>query len=110
MRGFLKRVIYAVRIYNGQRVTLEISQGGMEMGQMTEQGNDNHCDWSRWWYSERRRRTSIGIFLIVIGGLWMAAKLGLFNQDFFWPLAFITMGTWFIVSPLVKGKSRNLSR
>ena len=77
------------------------------MDQMKEQGNDYCCDWKRWWYVEKRRRSRIGIFLIIIGGLWLGAKLGLFNPAIFWPLAFITIGTWIIVSSLLGDKKYN---
>jgi hypothetical protein len=70
----------------------------MEMEQMKEQGNVYCRDWERWWYKDRRRRSRIGIFLIIIGGLWMGSKLGFFNPAIFWPLAFITIGIWIIVS------------
>jgi hypothetical protein len=70
----------------------------MEMKQMKEQ-RDVYCsDWRRWWYVDRRRRSRIGIFLIIIGGLWLGAKLGFFNPAIFWPLAFIAIGIWIIVS------------
>lgn len=71
---------------------------------MKEQGNAYCCDWRRWWYGEGRRRGSIGIFLIIIGVLWMGAKLGLFNPEFFWPLAFIAVGIWIIVSSVLRDK------
>jgi hypothetical protein len=64
-----------------------------------KEGRKAYCrDWRRWWYGEGRRRCSIGIFLIIIGGLWLGAKLGLFDPEIFWPLAFITIGIWIFVS------------
>ena len=80
------------------------------MEQMKEQekmyqGCMDGCDWRRWWCVEKRRRSGIGIFLIIIGGLWLGAKLGFFNPAIFWPLAFITVGTWIIVSSVLRGKS-----
>jgi hypothetical protein len=71
---------------------------------MKVQENDHCCDWKRWWYVERRRRSRIGIFLIIIGGLWMGSKLGFLNPAILWPLAFISVGTWIIVSSLLRGK------
>lgn len=74
---------------------------------MKEQENDYCCDWKRCWYVEKRRRSRVGIFLIIIGALWLGAKLGLFNPTLFWPLAFITIGTWIIVSSsLIDKKSK----
>ena len=71
-----------------------------------EEGRKVYCrDWRRWWHAERRRKARIGIFLIIIGGLWLGAKLGLFNPEIFWPLAFITIGIWIFVSALLRGKS-----
>jgi hypothetical protein len=104
VRGFLKRVIYAVRIY--KRTT----QRGMEMEQMKEQG-DGYCrDWRRWCDVGGRRRSRLGIFLIIIGGLWLGAKLGFFNPEIFWPLAFIAIGIWIIISSLLRGKSGRPSK
>ncbi len=77
------------------------------MDQMKEYGNDYCCDWRRWWHVEKRRRSRIGIFLIIIGGLWLGAKLGLFNPAIFWPLALITVGTWIIVSSSLGDKKYN---
>jgi len=76
----------------------------MEMDQMKEQENDDCCDWRRWWHVNRHRRSRIGIFLIIIGGLWLGAKLGFFDPAISWPLAFITMGTWLIVSSALRDK------
>jgi hypothetical protein len=104
VRGFLKRVIYAVRIHK------RTSKGGMEMKQMKDHGEDYCCDWRRWWHGEGRRRSGIGIFLIIIGGLWMGAKLGFFNPAIFWPLAFIAIGIWIIVAALLRGKSGRPSK
>jgi hypothetical protein len=70
----------------------------MEMKQMKEQRDVYGRDWRRWWYVDRRRRSRIGIFLIIIGGLWLGAKLGFYNPAFFWPMAFIAIGIWIIVS------------
>jgi hypothetical protein len=76
-----------------------------------EEGRKVYCrDWRRWWHGEERRRSRIGIFLIIIGGLWLGAKLGFFNPEIFWPLAFITIGTWMIISSLLRGKSGNRSK
>jgi hypothetical protein len=74
------------------------------MEQMKDHGKDYCHDWKRWWYVERRRRSRIGIFLIIIGGLWLGAKLGLFNPAIFWPLAFIAVGIWIFVSALLRDK------
>jgi hypothetical protein len=105
MRLFLiDGYIYAVSIYKST------SQGGMEMEQMKDHGEVYCCDWRRWWHGERRRRSRIGIFLIIIGGLWMGSKLGFFNPAIFWPLTFIAVGIWIIVSSLLRGKSDNLSK
>jgi hypothetical protein len=79
----------------------------MEMEQMKDCREVNGCDWKRWWYVERRRRSRIGIFLIIIGGLWMGSKIGFFNPAIFWPLAFMTVGTWIIVSSLLRDKKCN---
>jgi len=71
-----------------------------------KEGGKIYCrDWGRWWYGEGRGRGSIGIFLIIIGGLWMGAKLGLFDPEIFWPLAFIIIGIWIFVSSMLRGKS-----
>jgi len=76
-----------------------------------EEGRKVYCrDWRRWWHGEGRRRSGIGIFLIIIGGLWMGAKLGLFNPAIFWPLAFIAVGIWIIVSSVLRGKSGKPSK
>jgi hypothetical protein len=76
-----------------------------------EEGRKVYCrGWGRWWYGADRRTGSIGIFLIIIGGLWLGAKLGLFNPDFFWPLAFIAVGIWIILSSVVRGKSGKHSK
>jgi hypothetical protein len=74
-----------------------------EMKQRKEGRKAYCCDWRRWWYGERRRRARIGIFLIIIGVLWMGSKLGFFNPAIFWPLAFITIGIWIIVSGQTEG-------
>jgi len=96
--GVLKRIIYAVSIYKKN------PRENKEMKQRKE-GKKVYCrDWRRWWYGERRRKARIGIFLIIIGVLWMGAKLGFFNPAIFWPLAFITMGTWLIVSSVLRDK------
>ncbi|MCJ7664033.1 MAG: hypothetical protein MUO24_07300 [Desulfobacterales bacterium] len=94
------------------------------MEQMKEQG-DRYCrDWERWWHKDRRRRSRIGIFLIIIGGLWLGGKLGFFNPAIFWPLTFIAIGIWIVVScqratgqratfgsgSLLRGKSGNPSK
>jgi hypothetical protein len=101
--------VYAVSIYKST------SQGGMEMDQMKEQENMYHgymyCrDWRRWWYASRLRRIRIGILFILIGGLWMGSKIGFFNPAIFWPLAFITIGIWIIVSSLLRDKKCNLPK
>ncbi len=80
------------------------------MDQMKEQRKDYCCDWRRWWYAEKRRRSRIGIFLVIIGGLWLGAKLGLFNPTIFWPLIFITTGTWLIASSVLRRKSGSLTK
>jgi hypothetical protein len=87
-----------------------LEQGGMEMGQRKERKKVYCGDWRSWWYGEGRRRGSIGIFLIIIGGLWLGAKLGLFDPEIFWPLAFITIGIWIFVSSVHRGKSGNPSK
>ncbi len=70
-----------------------------------KEGGKAYCrDWRGWWHGEGRRRSRIGIFLIIIGGLWLGAKLGLFNPAIFWPLAFIAAGIWIIVSPVLRDK------
>ncbi len=69
-------------------------------------GRKVYCrDWRRWWHG-----SWFGIFLIIIGGLWLGAELGLFNSTLFWPLAFIGVGTWIIISSLLGGKSGKRSR
>jgi fatty acid desaturase len=79
----------------------------MEMEQMKEQENMYCRDWKKWCYGDRRRRSRIGIFLIIIGALWMGSKLGFFNPAIFWPLAFITIGIWiFVSSVLIDKKSK----
>jgi hypothetical protein len=80
------------------------SQGGMEMEQRKEKRGVYCSDWRRWWHVDRRRRSRIGIFLIIIGGLWLGVKLGLFNPAIFWPLAFIAVGIWIIVSSVLRDK------
>jgi len=70
----------------------------MEMEQMKEQGNVYCRDWGWWWCKDRRRRSRIGIFFIIIGALWIGSKLGFINLAIFWPLAFIAMGTWIFAS------------
>jgi hypothetical protein len=81
------------------------------MEQMKDHGKVYCRDWRRWRYAERRRRSRIGIFLIIIGGLWMGSKMEFFNPAIFWPLAFITVGgIWIIVSSVLRGKSGNLSK
>lgn len=86
------------------RIYKRTSQGGMEMEQMKEQGNMYCRDWRKWCYGDRRRRSRIGIFLIIIGVLWMGSKLGFFNPAIFWPLAFITIGIWIFVSSVLRDK------
>jgi hypothetical protein len=80
------------------------------MKQRKEGGKAYCSDWRRWWSGEGRRRSRIGIFLIIIGGLWLGAKLGFFDPEIFWPLAFITIGTWIIISALLREKSGNRSK
>lgn len=80
------------------------------MEQRKEQGDRYYRDWGRWWYKDRRRRSRIGIFLIIIGGLWIGSKLGFFNPAIFWPLAFIAIGIWIIVAALLRGKSGRPSK
>jgi len=82
------------------------------MDQMKEQENTYpgtmYCsDWRRWWYTSRLRRIRIGIFFILIGGLWMGSKTGFFNPAIFWPLAFITIGIWIIIFSLQRDKKYN---
>lgn len=70
-----------------------------------KEGGKAYCrDWRGWWHGGGRRRSGTGILLIIIGGLWLGAKLGLFNPAIFWPLAFIAAGIWIIVSALLRGK------
>ncbi len=85
-------------------------QGEMEMGQRQERGKVYCGDWRRWCYRESRRGGGIGIFLVIIGGLWLGAELGFFNPAIFWPLFFITVGTWIIVSSVLRGKSEKPSK
>ncbi len=80
------------------------------MNQMKEQGNDYCCNWKRWRYAERRRKARIGIFFIIIGGLWLGAKMGLFDPAIFWPMTFIAIGTWLIASSVLRRKSDNLAK
>ncbi len=76
-----------------------------------EEDRKVYChDWRRWWHREGRRRGSFGIFLIIIGGLWLGAELGFFNSTFFWPLAFISVGIWIVVSSVLRGKSGKPSK
>jgi hypothetical protein len=99
MRPFLiDGHIYAVSIYK------RTSQGGMEMDQMKEQENMDCRDWRKWCYGDWRRRSRIGMFFIIIGALWMGSKLGVFNPAIFWPLTFIAIGIWLIVSSVLRGK------
>jgi hypothetical protein len=77
------------------------------MRQGKEVGKGYHSDWRRWCYGEGRRKAGLGIFLVIIGVLWLGAELGLFNSTLFWPLAFIGVGTWIVVSSLFRRKSRN---
>jgi hypothetical protein len=81
-----------------------------QMKQRKEGGKVYCRDWRRWWHGEGQRRAGFGIFLIIIGGLWLGAKLGFFDPAIFWPLAFIAVGTWLIVSALLRGKSGNPSK
>jgi hypothetical protein len=72
-----------------------------------EEDRKVYCrDWRRWWHGERQRKSGFGIFLIIIGGLWLGAELGLFNSTLFWPLAFISVGSWIIVSSLLPRNRR----
>jgi len=94
-----------------------LEQRGMEMGQRKERKKVSCRDWKRWWHGEGRRRSRIGIFLIIIGGLWLGAKLGLFDPAIFWPLAFIAIGIWIIISgrratsgSMLRGKSGRPSK
>lgn len=76
-----------------------------------KEGRKAYCrDWRRWWYGDGQRRAGFGIFLIIIGGLWLGAELGFFNSTMFWPLAFIAVGTWIIISSFLRGKSGNCSK
>ena len=84
-----------------------LEQGGMEMGQRKERKKVYCGDWRSWWYGAGRRRGSIGIFLIIIGGLWVGAKLGLFDPAIFWPLTFIAIGIWIFVSAVLRDKRCN---
>lgn len=42
----------------------------------------NHHEPRRWF----------GIFLLILGGLWLLRNMGLINPDVLWPLAIITIG------------------
>jgi len=76
-----------------------------------KEGGKIYChDWRRWRHGEGQRRAGFEIFLIIIGGLWLGSKVGVFNPAIFWPLAFITIGTWIIISSLLRGKSGKHSK
>jgi len=76
-----------------------------------KEGEKTYCrDWRRWWHGEGQRRAGFGIFLIIIGGLWLGANLGLFNPAIFWPLFFITVGIWVVISGKRARKSGNRSK
>jgi hypothetical protein len=80
------------------------------MRQGKEVGKGYHSDWRRWCYGEGRRKAGLGIFLVIIGVLWLGAELGLFNSTLFWPLAFIAVGTWIACGSLLGRKSGDSSK
>jgi len=43
-----------------------------------------------------------GSLLVIIGLLWLSARLGWINGDFFGPALLILMGTWMVLPPLVR--------
>lgn len=75
--------------------------------------NQYHRDrWNCWdWCSgSRKGRDSnawFGVFLVVIGVLWLADTADLIRSDYFWPLAMIAFGLWIGVLSRIRWKTKD---
>jgi uncharacterized membrane protein YoaK (UPF0700 family) len=72
--------------------------GNMCYGRWTHQGNP-------------ARKKKIGILLVIIGLIWLGARVGLLDLSWlqvvpFWPLALILLGVLMIYKGLRQGKTR----
>ena len=52
-----------------------------------------------------------GIIVILVGMIWLAAKMGWFAPDLFWPVALLVAGIAILTLNIIRGgKSRNNGR
>ncbi len=56
-------------------------------------------------------KKQIGMVLIIIGVIWLGARLGLLDFSwlhgvYFWPAAFILLGAWLVYRGIMRGKTR----
>jgi hypothetical protein len=90
----------------------------MSMSQEASKNIGNLCcgPWSRQGHPARKRR--FGILLVIIGLIWLGARLGLLNFSWlqtvpFWPTALILLGVWMVYDGFMReyhGKVKDKTR
>jgi uncharacterized membrane protein len=67
------------------------------------------------WTHQRNpaRKKKIGILLVIIGLIWLGARVGLLDLswlqvDPFWPAVFILLGVWMVYKGFRQGKLRTI--
>jgi hypothetical protein len=80
----------------------------MTISQAASKDFGNFC--CRCWTHERSpaRKRKIGILLVTIGLIWLAAKVGLLDFSwmqavYFWPVVLILLGAWMVYKGSMRG-------
>lgn len=77
----------------------------------TKQNNANEYKPSlcRNWCSIGNRSVRFGILLVIIGLVWLGARMGFlpvewFHSEFFWPAVLVIFGSWIVLKSLIRRK------
>ncbi len=71
--------------------------------------NEHKHSLCRSWSFGRNSRIRFGVLLVIIGLIWLGARMGYipaewFHSGFFWPAVVILIGAWIVVKSRIRRK------